>query len=70
MNYVELAIFSRGTAHITTSTAPSSPRRACRCVDCHNHGNSSRFFSDTDDADDLSDDAKLAFVVGNLDRMH
>lgn len=67
MNYVEPAILSRGTAHITYQRPVVTPS-CLPVVDCHSHGILPAFFSDTDDADDLSDDAKLAFVVGNLDR--
>jgi PRTRC genetic system protein A len=37
-------------------------------VDVHSHGILPAFFSGTDERDDRTDDAKLAFVVGNLDK--
>ena len=36
--------------------------------DVHSHGSFSAYFSGVDQVDDLNDDAKLAFVVGNLDQ--
>ena len=69
VGYVEQEVISRGGGHIRYHRPDATPR-CLPVVDCHSHGNlpEGAFFSDEDDADDMTDDAKLAFVVGNLDK--
>lgn len=69
VGYVEPEVISRGAGHIRYHRPDATPR-CLPVVDCHSHGNlpQGAFFSDEDDADDMTDDAKLAFVVGNLDK--
>lgn len=65
VGYVEPEVISRGGAHIQYHR-PEVRANNLPVVDCHSHGRFAAGFSDTDEADDV-DDAKLAFVVGNLD---
>lgn len=46
---------------------PSVSAERVPMLDCHSHGRIGAFFSREDDLDDLADDAKVSFVVGNLD---
>lgn len=69
VGYVEPAVISQGAGHIRYHR-PDATARCLPVVDCHSHGNlpQGAFFSDEDDTDDMIDDAKLAFVVGNLNK--
>lgn len=67
IGYVEPLVISRGREHIQYRRPDATPS-CLPVVDCHSHGTSPAFFSGTDDKDDRTDDAKLAFVVGNLDQ--
>lgn len=69
VGYVEPALISQGAGHIQYHR-PDATACCLPVVDCHSHGNlpQGAFFSNEDDADDMIDDAKLAFVVGNLDK--
>jgi PRTRC genetic system protein A len=66
MGYVEPEVISRGAAHIQYHR-PDVTATSLPVVDCHSHGVLPAYFSDVDERDDRTDDAKLAFVVGNLD---
>ena len=65
LGYVEPEVIARGTAHIQYHR-PDATASCLPAVDCHSHGLLPAFFSHTDERDDRSDDAKLAFVVGSL----
>lgn len=67
VGYVEPEVISRGGAHISYHR-PDASAVCLPAVDCHSHGILHAFFSDEDERDDRTDDAKLAFVVGNLDK--
>lgn len=67
VGYVEPAVISRSGAHISYHR-PDASLVCLPVVDCHSHGILDAFFSDEDEKDDRTDDAKLAFVVGNLDK--
>lgn len=66
IHYCEPLVVSRSEGHIQYHRPEASPRHL-PVVDMHSHGIFPAFFSKTDDEDDRTDDAKLAFVVGNLD---
>ena len=66
LRYEETEVISSGTGHIHYRR-PSLTGSRTLAVDLHSHGRHSAFWSDDDDSDDV-DDAKLAIVVGNLDR--
>lgn len=67
VGYVEPEIISRSEGHIRYHRPDATPR-CLPVVDVHSHGILPAFFSGTDERDDRTDDAKLAFVVGNLDK--
>lgn len=67
VGYVEPKIVSQGAGHIQYHR-PEVTARCLPVVDMHSHGVLPAFFSRTDEIDDRTDDAKLAFVVGNLDQ--
>lgn len=67
IGYDEPEIISRGRTHIRYHR-PAVTATCLPVVDCHSHGLLPAYFSLTDEMDDRTDDAKLAFVVGNLDR--
>ena len=67
VGYTEPQVISRGEGHILYHR-PDATARCLPVVDCHSHGFLPAFFSGTDERDDRTDDAKLAFVVGNLDQ--
>ena len=60
-------VLSSGNEHIQYRRIDAGPN-CLPMIDCHSHGVLPAFFSKTDNVDDLNDDAKLAVVVGNLDR--
>jgi PRTRC genetic system protein A len=67
LGYVLPEILSCSSTHIRYKR----PRARADClpiVDCHSHGKMGAYFSARDNKDDLPDDAKLSFVVGNLDQ--
>lgn len=66
IGYIEPQVISRSGAHIQYHR-PEVSSHCLPAVDCHSHGIFDAFFSGTDEIDDM-DDAKLAFVVGNLDK--
>jgi PRTRC genetic system protein A len=66
VGYVEPGVLSRSNSHVRYERPHAKPD-ALPVVDCHSHGEMGAFFSARDDQDDLGDDPKLAFVVGNLD---
>lgn len=66
MGYIEPEVVSQGTAHIQY-LRPDVTATSLPVVDCHSHGTLAADFSSVDEIDDKTDDAKLAFVVGNLD---
>lgn len=67
MGYTEPEVVSRSADHIQYHRPDATPR-CLPVVDCHSHGTTPAFFSGTDETDDATDDAKLAFVVGDLDK--
>ncbi len=69
LDYIEPEVISQGRGHIRYHRPDATPD-CLPILDCHSHGNlpEGAFFSGEDDGDDLGDDAKLAFVVGNLDQ--
>ena len=67
VGYIEPEIISRSEGHIRYHRPDATPR-CLPVVDVHSHGILPAFFSGTDERDDRTDDAKLAFVVGNLDK--
>jgi PRTRC genetic system protein A len=67
INYVEPEILASGRGHIQYHRPDATPF-CLPIIDCHSHGEFPAFFSDTDGVDDRMDDAKLSFVVGNLDK--
>ena len=67
LEYAEPAILNRGNGHIQYERPEATPDSLPMC-DVHSHGSFSAYFSGVDQVDDLNDDAKLAFVVGNLDQ--
>lgn len=67
LDYFAPTIESAGAAHIRYQR-PSARPDYLPAIDCHSHALLPAFFSTTDDSDDAGDDAKLAFVVGNVDR--
>lgn len=69
VGYIEPEIISRSENHIQYHR-PDATSRCLPVVDMHSHGMLKAFFSGTDEVDDRTDDAKLAFVVGNLDQPH
>lgn len=67
VGYTEPEVISRSEGHIQYHRPDASPS-CLPVVDCHSHGVAPAFFSATDERDDSTDDAKLAFVVGDLDK--
>lgn len=67
VGYVEPEVISRSEGHIQYHRPDATPT-CLPVVDCHSHGTAPAFFSATDERDDSTDDAKLAFVVGDLDK--
>jgi PRTRC genetic system protein A len=68
IGYFEPDVLSCSGSHIHYER-PRARVDSLPIVDCHSHGMLEAYFSPRDDSDDLPDDAKLSFVVGNLDRM-
>lgn len=66
LHYEPVDVMSSGGGHIRYRR-PSVIGSRTLAVDLHSHGRHPAFWSETDDHDD-HDDAKLAIVVGNLDR--
>jgi len=67
MGYVEPAVISRGAGHVIYHR-PDASASCLPIVDCHSHGADHAYFSGVDEDDDRTDDAKLAFVAGNLNQ--
>jgi PRTRC genetic system protein A len=67
LGYLEPAVIARSGGHIRYHRPDAHPH-CLPVVDCHSHGVFPAFFSSTDDDDDRTDDAKLAFVAGRLDQ--
>ena len=67
LEYTEPAILNRSNGHIQYTRPEAMPDSLPMC-DAHSHGSFHAYFSGVDQVDDLNDDAKLAFVVGNLDQ--
>lgn len=67
LDYTEPVILSRSNGHIRYER-PEASATSLPAIDAHSHGTFKAFFSQTDQKDDLNDDAKLAFVVGSLDQ--
>ena len=67
VGYIEPEVISRSADHIKYHR-PDATVNCLPVVDAHSHGILPAFFSGTDEEDDRTDDAKLAFVVGNLDK--
>lgn len=65
VGYTEPAIISQSRDHISYHRPEATPYRL-PVIDCHSHGLHPAGFSADDDKDDV-DDAKISFVVGNLD---
>jgi PRTRC genetic system protein A len=63
---IPVGILEHGPGHLRYDRPVLGPEDAL-VVDCHSHGRSRAFFSDTDDRDDCHD-VKFAFVVGNCGR--
>ncbi len=69
VGYTEPEVISRSADHIQYHRPDATPN-CLPIVDCHSHGTAPAFFSGTDERDDSTDDAKFAFVAGNLDQAH
>lgn len=68
LRYEETTVLSSGDGHIRYKR-PSLTGTRTLAVDLHSHGRHPAMWSSVDDIDDV-DDAKLAVVVGNLDKKH
>ena len=67
VGYTEPEVISRSAGHIQYHRPDATPH-CLPIVDCHSHGTSPAYFSGTDERDDATDDAKIAFVAGSLDQ--